>query len=88
MSTFGSFTTVRLGIYSAQKGLDVKGKVVLIDINQAEDWWISVPAYEAYTRGALCVLACNVDGYAYYDQEIIAEIAKRTFARNTPRPFP
>lgn len=25
MSTFGSFTTVRLGIYSAQKGLDVMG---------------------------------------------------------------
>ena len=25
MSTFGSFTTVRLGIYSAQKGLDVTG---------------------------------------------------------------
>lgn len=53
------------------EGLDVKGKVVLIDINQAEDWWISVPAYEAYTRGALCVLACNVDGYAYYDKDTI-----------------
>ena len=25
MSTFGSFTTVRLGLYSAQKGLDVTG---------------------------------------------------------------
>ena len=25
MSTFCSFTTVRLGIYSAQKGLDVTG---------------------------------------------------------------
>ena len=25
MSTFGSFTTVRLGIYAAQKGLDVTG---------------------------------------------------------------
>lgn len=53
------------------EGLDVKGKVVLIDINQAEDWWISVPAYEAYTQGALCLLVCNVGGYAYYDQDTI-----------------
>lgn len=53
------------------EGLDVKGKVVLIDINQAEDWWIGVPAYEAYTRGALCLLVCNVDGYAYYDKDTI-----------------
>ncbi len=53
------------------ENLDVKGKVVLIDINQAEDWWISVPAYEAYTQGALCILACNVGGYAYYDKDTI-----------------
>lgn len=25
MSTFGSFSTVKLGIYAAQKGLDVTG---------------------------------------------------------------
>lgn len=52
-------------------GLDVQGKVVLIDINQAEDWWIEIPTYEAYTHGALCVLACNNAGYATYDRDTI-----------------
>ena len=32
------------------KAMDVNGKLVLIDINQAEDWWINFPTYEAGLR--------------------------------------
>ncbi len=53
------------------EGLDVEGKVVLIDINQAEDWWVEIPVYEAYTRGALATLVCNVEGYATWDNDTI-----------------
>lgn len=59
------------GTAADYEGLDVEGKVVLIDIDQAEDWWIEIPTYEAHLRGALCVLACNVSGYAYYDADTL-----------------
>lgn len=39
------------------KNVDVKGKLVLIDIDQNEDWWINTPAYQAYVKGAKCILA-------------------------------
>lgn len=45
-------------------GLDVTGKLVLIDINQRENWWINYPAYEAHLRGAAAVIAVQDGGYA------------------------
>ncbi len=38
-------------------GADVTGKLVLIDIDQNEDWWISSPAVQAMLHGAKGVLA-------------------------------
>ncbi len=43
---------------------DVRGKLVLIDINQRDDWWISFPVYEAHLLGAAAVLAAQNGGYA------------------------
>lgn len=45
-------------------GLDVAGKLVLVNINQREDWWINYPAYEAYLAGAAAVIAVQDGGYA------------------------
>lgn len=45
-------------------GLDVTDKLVLIDINQRENWWINYPAYEAHLRGAAAVIAVQDGGYA------------------------
>ncbi len=44
-------------------GLDVAGKLVLIDINQRDNWWINYPAYEAHLNGAAAVLAAQDGGY-------------------------
>lgn len=44
--------------------LDVRGKLVLIDIDQLNDWWINYPAYEAHLHGAAAVLAAQSGGYA------------------------
>lgn len=44
--------------------LDVTGKLVLVDINQSEDWWINYPAYQAHLKGAAAVLAMQDGGYA------------------------
>ena len=45
-------------------GLDVSGKLVLVDINQRADWWINYPAYEAHLAGAAAVIAVQDGGYA------------------------
>lgn len=39
------------------EGVDVKDKLVLIDIDQNEEWWINKPAYQAHVKGAKAVLA-------------------------------
>ena len=39
------------------ENVDVTGKLVLIDINQNEEWWINSPAYQAHVKGAKAVLA-------------------------------
>ena len=52
------------GTEADYEGLDVAGKLVLIDINQRENWWINYPAYEAHTRGAAAVLSAQDGGYS------------------------
>ncbi len=39
------------------EGVDVTGKLVLIDIDQNNEWWINNPAYQAHVKGAKAVLA-------------------------------
>ncbi len=45
-------------------GLDVTGKLVLVNIDQRADWWINYPAYEAHLAGAAAVIAVQDGGYA------------------------
>ena len=51
--------------------LDVKGKLVLIDINQREEWWINYPAYQAHLKGAAAVIAVQEAGYAEVDPDAL-----------------
>ena len=46
------------------EGLDVTGKIVLIDIDQRNDWWITYPMLEAQHQGAAAILAANVGGFS------------------------
>ena len=48
--------------------LDVKGKLVLVDINQRDEWWINYPVYQAYLKGAAAVLAAQTGGYGEVDK--------------------
>ncbi|MCQ2546512.1 MAG: M20/M25/M40 family metallo-hydrolase [Clostridia bacterium] len=45
------------GTEADYNGIDVKGKLVLFEINQEEDWWINYPAVQAKNKGALCAIA-------------------------------
>ena len=51
--------------------IDVKGKLVLIDINQAEEWWINFPAYEASLSGAAGVICINVGGFGQEGDNVL-----------------
>lgn len=46
------------------EGLDVTGKIVLIDIDQRANWWITYPMLEAQYQGAAAIMAANVGGFA------------------------
>lgn len=45
------------------EGVDVKGKLVLVEMNQRDEWWISFPVYQAYVRGAAALVAVQIQGY-------------------------
>lgn len=55
MSTFGSFTTVRLGIYAAQKGLDVTGNNITN---------INTPSYTRQRLNQVSLIPSVTDRYA------------------------
>lgn len=45
----------------------MKGKLVLIEINQREEWWINYPVYQAHLKGAAALIAVQSRGYAQID---------------------
>ena len=51
---------VNEGTAADYEGLDVKGKLVLLDVDQNENWWINYPAYQAKVKGARAVIAMSV----------------------------
>lgn len=42
------------------EGVNVTDKLVLIDIDQNENWWINYPAYQAKVKGAKAVIAHSI----------------------------
>ena len=56
------------GTESDYEGLDVKGKLVLVEINQRDEWWINYPVYQAYLKGAAAVIAAQTGGYGEVDE--------------------
>lgn len=51
--------------------IDPKGKLVLIEIDQAEEWWINFPAYEAKYRGAVGVICMNTGGFGQEGDNVL-----------------
>ena len=53
------------------EGLDVRGKLVLVDINQRDEWWINFPVYQAKRKGAAALIAVQDQGYGEVDDEAL-----------------
>jgi len=48
------------GTAADYEGVDVTDKLVLIDVDQMENWWINYPAYQAKVKGAKAVIAHSI----------------------------
>ena len=46
------------------EGVDVTDKIVLIDVDQRANWWITYPMLEAEAHGAAAIISANSGGYA------------------------
>lgn len=55
------------GTEADYEGLDVNGKLVLVEINQRNEWWINYPVYQAYLKGAAALIAVQTGGYGEVD---------------------
>ncbi len=66
---FASFQIEDLGKGTAAdyEGRDVTGKLVMVDINQREEWWINFPVYQAHLKGAAGLIAVQENGYGEID---------------------
>ena len=52
-------------------GVDVTGCLVMVDINQRDEWWINYPVYQARLKGAAAVIAVQDNGYGEIDSEAL-----------------
>lgn len=53
------------------KDIDVKNKLVLVDINQRDEWWINFPVYQAHLKGAKALIAVQQGGYGEIDEDAL-----------------
>lgn len=51
------------GTSADYENVDVRGKLVLVDINQRDEWWINFPVYQAHKKGAAALIAVQEGGY-------------------------
>ena len=59
------------GTEANYEGKDVTGKLVLVDINQRDEWWINYPVYQAHLKGAAAVIAVQCGGYGEVDAKAL-----------------
>lgn len=62
---------LKKGTANDYKNIDVKGKLVLVDINQRDEWWINYPVYQAYLKGAAALIAVQENGYGQVNEHAL-----------------
>lgn len=51
--------------------IDIEGKILLVDINQRDEWWINYPALQAHFKGAAGIFAVQEAGYSEVDPDAL-----------------
>ncbi len=57
------------GTMSDYADIDVTGKIVLIDLDQRNDWWVTYPMLEAEFQGAAAIISANTGGFAQVNKD-------------------
>ncbi len=60
---------VGTGTMLEYEGIDVAGKIVLIDLNQWDNWWVTWPSLEANFQGAAAIINSCDGGYAQLNDD-------------------
>jgi len=50
-------------------GVDAEGKIILVDIDQRANWWVTYPTLEAHFQGAAAIINSNVGGFAQLNED-------------------
>lgn len=53
------------------QGRDVRGKLVLVEVNQRTDWWINYPVYQAHLKGAKALIAMQTGGHGEESEDTL-----------------
>lgn len=59
------------GTMQDYENIDVTGKIVMIDIDQRANWWITYPMLEAEHQGAVAIMASNSGGFAQINKDAL-----------------
>ena len=59
------------GTETDYQGKDVRDKLVLVEINQRDEWWINYPVYQAHLKGAAALIAVQSGGYGEIGDEAL-----------------
>ncbi|MBF0715240.1 M28 family peptidase [Gemelliphila palaticanis] len=51
--------------------IDIKDKLVLIDINQKDEWWVNYPALQANYKGAAGVIVAQSEGFSEVNDDAL-----------------
>lgn len=62
---------VKKGTMYDYEKVDVKGKIVLVDIDQRSDWWITYPMLEAKFQGAAAIMSANTGGFSQVNKDAL-----------------
>ncbi|MDR0469463.1 MAG: M28 family peptidase, partial [Peptococcaceae bacterium] len=57
------------GTASDYEDVDPRGKIVLVDLDQRGEWWVTYPTIEAANRGAIAIINNCTDGYGQLNEE-------------------
>lgn len=53
------------------ENIDAEGKMVLLDIDMLEEWWVNWPLCQAKVKGAKGIITVNISGYCSYAEDCI-----------------
>ncbi|MEG1929995.1 MAG: M28 family peptidase, partial [Anaerovorax sp.] len=62
---------VNQGTMQDYEGIDATGKILLIDIDQRANWWITYPMLEAQLKGAAAIMSSNNGGFAQLNKDTL-----------------